>query len=329
MNFRTTVDIPRDLPKIGHSDRILLMGSCFAEHIGRFLMDSKFNCDVNPFGILYNPASILVALRQIMDGKRYTDEDLFFYQERYCSYMHHGSFAAGSPDEALEAINDRIEQAHRSLPQITHLLLTFGTSWVYSTKESGCIVSNCHKVPSGQFQRTRLTVEDVVAGYDDLIRDLLAMNPDCKVILAVSPIRHMKDGMHGNQMSKAVLLLAVDVLQEHFPENVFYFPSYEIVLDELRDYRFYADDMVHPSSLAIEYIWERFSSGFFSDETQGIMKECERIRKDLLHKPFHRDSNVYKVFLDQIVLKIDRLSEKYPTLDVEKEKEQCRILLNQ
>ncbi|NDV81274.1 GSCFA domain-containing protein [Bacteroides sp. 51] len=328
MEFRTRVDIPTHSSQISHSDQLMLMGSCFAENIGNMLTDAKFRCDVNPFGILYNPHSIRASLRQIMENKQYTAADLFFHDEHYRSYMHHGSFANNDPKAMLRDINHRISQAHRSLPHLNYLLLTFGTSWVYTLKENGQIVSNCHKMPANTFERTRLTVDEIVKDYTELIQDLRKLNPSCKFLFTVSPIRHAKDGAHGNQLSKAILLLAIERLQEFFTDHVVYFPSYEIVLDELRDYRFYNEDMNHPSPLALEYVWERFSESFFSRQTQTIIKECQKIKKDLLHRPINKESTAYRAFLKQIVLKINGIEEKYPNLDFEKEKERCHTLLN-
>lgn len=328
MEFRTIVDIPTHAPKISHADKLMLMGSCFAENIGSMLIDAKFRCDVNPFGILYNPHSIRIALRQIMENKQYTAADLFYHNEQYRSYMHHGLFADDDSEKTLNGINHRIHEAHHALPHLNYLLLTFGTSWVYTLKENGQIVSNCHKMPANTFERTRLTVDEIVKDYTELIQDIQKLNSTCKFLFTVSPIRHAKDGAHGNQLSKAILLLAIERLQELFPGHIAYFPSYEIVLDELRDYRFYSEDMNHPSPLALEYIWKRFSESFFSPQTQTIINECQKIKKDLLHRPINKDSESYRAFLKQIVLKINRVEEKYPNLVLEKEKERCHTLLN-
>ena len=323
MELKTLVELPENLPNISHNDELLLMGSCFAESIGKLLVENKFHCDVNPFGILYNPLSVSTALRQIMEGKNYTDTDLLFSQENYHSFMHHGSFSALCAEESLSLINSRLQAAHRGITQLKFLIITLGTSWVYTLKSDGSVVSNCHKLADREFVRRQLSVEEIVSDYTRLIKEFTGLNPQCNLIFTISPIRHIKDGMHGNQLSKAVLLLAVDKLKTIFPERIFYFPSYEIMLDELRDYRFYADDMLHPSPLAIKYIWERFTDAFFSGKTQSILKEYENIRKALNHKPFHTGSEEYKCFLEQIVLKIKRLKEKYPNLDVQKELDLC------
>ena len=207
-------------------------------------------------------------------------------------------------------------------------MLTFGTAYVYEQKETGRVVSNCHKLPESNFYRRLLSVDEIVNEYTSLIAGMTARNPNLKILFTVSPIRHIRDGMHANQLSKSTLLLTIDRLQQLFPKQVFYFPAYEIVLDELRDYRFYADDMLHPSPLAVNYLWKCFSDSFFSAETKQVMTEVEDIRKDMAHKPFHPESEAYQRFLGQIVLKIERLIGKYPYLDFQKETELCHIRLN-
>lgn len=319
MNFTTPIELPIGLPPITHAQQLLLLGSCFAENIGKLLEDNAFRCDVNPFGILYNPLSVSEALREILSEKQYDEADLFFFRGCWHSPMHHGAFSAASATEALQQINSRLLQAHQHVNNTDWLLITWGTAFVYQQKASGRIVSNCHKQPEKLFTRRLLTVDEIVGEYTPLLKELLAQNPALKVLFTVSPIRHARDGMHANQLSKATLLLAIEQLQTAFPETIFYFPSYEIVLDELRDYRFYADDMLHPSPTAIRYLWDRFSTVFFSDETKKIMQECESIRKALSHRPFHPDSEEHKRFLGQIVLKIERLNGKYPYLEFGKQ----------
>lgn len=328
MNFQTSVELPAGLPAIRHADHILLMGSCFAENIGALLSDAKFRLELNPFGILYNPLSISSALREIATKKEYTEKDLFAYRGLWHSPMHHGSFSASTPEETLQHINVRFQQARKAMQQLDWLMLTFGTAYVYEQKETGKVVANCHKLPESNFNRRLLLVDEIVDEYTSLITSLAARNPNLKILFTVSPIRHIRDGMHANQLSKSTLLLAIDRLQQLFPQHVFYFPSYEIVLDELRDYRFYADDMLHPSPLAVRYLWERFSETFFSADTKQIMAEVEDIRRDLAHKPFHPASEAYQRFLGQIVLKIERLIGKYPYLDFQKETELCHMRLN-
>lgn len=328
MDFQTKVEQHAGLPFVTHTGQIFLIGSCFAETMGMQLVESKFKVDVNPFGILYNPSSISTALGEILKGKVYQENDLFAYKDSWHSLKHHGSFSAATPGDALRGINARLRQAHQTIYQLDWLMLTFGTAYVYEHKETGKVVSNCHKLPESTFIRRILSVDEIVNEYASLIASMIAGNSDLKILFTVSPIRHIRDGMHANQLSKSTLLLAIDRLQQLFPERVFYFPSYEIILDELRDYRFYADDMLHPSPLAIRYLWERFSETFFSPETKQVIIAVKDIRRDLAHKPFHPESEAYQRFLGQIVLKIERLIGKYPYLDFQKETELCHMRLN-
>lgn len=327
MNLYTPVEAVSGLPLLSQADNLLLMGSCFASEMGQRLVDAKFRCDVNPYGVLYNPLSISAALREVMAGKCYDEGDLFLFHGLWHSTMHHGCFSSESAEEALAGINSRLKDARERLERLDCLLITFGTAWVYEDKATGRVVGNCHKRPEACFTRRRLSVDEVVNDYRALLSELLARCPRLKVLFTVSPIRHVRDGLHANQLSKATLLLAVEQLQATFPEHVFYFPAYELLMDELRDYRFYAEDMVHPSEVAVRYVWERFSRSCLSQEALRIMEESENIRKMLSHKPFHPDSEEYKRFLGQIVLKIDRLNGKYPYLDFQKEREICRIRL--
>ena len=237
MDFQTKVELPAGLPPVSHAERILLMGSCFAENMGRLLAENKFRVDMNPFGILYNPLSVSTALVEILKGKVYQEKDLFLYKECWHSPMHHGLFSASSSEEVLEKINTRLSQAHRSVHELDWLMLTFGTAYVYEQKETRQVVSNCHKLPESCFNRRILSVDEIVNEYTSLITSMVARNSHLKVLFTVSPIRHIRDGMHANQLSKSTLLLAIDRLQQLFPDHVFYFPSYEIVLDELREDR--------------------------------------------------------------------------------------------
>lgn len=328
MKLYTPVERPAHCPCIGYQHRLMLLGSCFTTHIGAKLTDAKFDCEVNPYGVLYNPLSISAALREIREGKVYTAEDLYAYQGLWHSPMHHGDFSAVTPEEALARINGRLKQAEEVLDEVDFLLLTWGTAWVYEDGETGRVVGNCHKLPERCFRRRRLSVDEVVNDTRALLAELMARNERLRVVLTVSPIRHVRDGMHDNQLSKATLLLAAEQVAEAFPGRFFYFPAYELVLDELRDYRFFAEDLVHPSELAVQYVWERWVEWCLAPETKPIMQECEEIRKALAHKPLRPDSEQYKRFLGQIVLKIERLNGKCPYLDFQNEKEVCLTLLN-
>ncbi len=326
MEFRTLVDLPYKELALTHFDKMLLLGSCFAENIGNRLVSNKFNCEVNPFGVIYNPASIAYGLRCLEEKRTFMGADLFEYKGLYHSFMHHSSFSASSEAECLNKINTSMTSAISQFQELNYLLITFGTAYIYEHKRTRTVVANCHKLPDKEFYRRLLSVDEIVQMYVVLINDLLKKKPDLKFIFSVSPIRHVKDGMHGNQLSKATLLLSLDALKKKFPEHVFYFPSYELVIDELRDYRFYADDMLHPSSVAVDYLWESFGNCYFSQETKQIMKEWGEINKALQHKPFDPNGEQYQLFLSQIVLKIKQLKEKYPFLEVEKEIKLCRTL---
>ena len=326
MNFRTSVELPIKETEIRHSDRLMLFGSCFSENIGNKLAENKFTCDINPFGVLYNPFSISCALKQVMARKIYKEEDLFETGGMWHSWMHHGSFSSEvSSHDCLQKINNRLQKASDFLLVADWLIITWGTAYVY--RHEGKVVGNCHKCQESLFVRERLSVESIYDEWNIVLQMIKCHYPKLKVMFSVSPIRHAKDGLHGNQLSKATLLLATDELCSTF-DNCFYFPSYEILMDELRDYRFYADDMLHPSSLAVQYIWECFCRAYLKEDTIAVMKQWSDIKKSLHHKPFRPDSETYRNFLSQIMLKIERLNEKFPYIDTQKEIEQCRILLN-
>ena len=326
MNFRTQVELPEKETEIRHSEQIMLFGSCFAENIGNLLKENKFRCDVNPFGVLYNPLSIANALNQILEGKEYEEEDLFFSGGLWHSWMHHSDFSAPSQEEALALVNSRLAKAKENLAKADWLVMTWGTAYVYIHQEMQKVVGNCHKQPDKTFRRLMLNAEAFVEECRGVLKKCREVNSNLKVLFTVSPIRHAKDGMHGNQLSKATLLLAIDEICRTCPD-CFYFPSYEIIMDELRDYRFYADDMIHLSSKSVEYIWECFSRCYFSKETQAVMKEWMEIKKAIDHKPFRPDSDAYRAFLSQIVLKIMQMKEKFPYLEVQKEIELCESRL--
>ncbi|MDH6312340.1 hypothetical protein M2137_001110 [Parabacteroides sp. PFB2-10] len=325
MIFYTPVAKEKDPLMFSYADTIMLLGSCFTENIGKRLVDNKFQTDINPFGILYNPASVAQAIRRLIRPGRFREEDLFLYEGAYHSYAHHSRFSMPSQTETLEAINRRLEESAEKLQHTTRLVVTFGTAYVYRLKNNGAIVANCHKQPATLFDREQLTVDEIFADWHDLLLSLWEHNPKVKLLFTVSPIRHWKDGAHGNQLSKATLLLAIDRLQKTFPGQIDYFPAYEIMMDELRDYRYYADDMLHPSSLAIEYIGQRFEENRFTDETKQILSEWRKIRKAIEHRPFQQDSDAHQQFIHQTLLKMEEFQKKFPSFDLRKERSQWII----
>lgn len=319
MEFSTRIPMPEATFTFSYTDPIVLLGSCFAENIGHKLKEARFPVDMNPFGILYNPASVATAIRRLLDPKPYTTKDLFCRDGLCHSFDHHSRFSSPSATECLQRINDRLESSATYFAKARRLVITFGTAFVYRLQNDGRIVSNCHKLPEKRFVRDRLPVEEIAAGWKALLRSVWLRNPDLHVLFTVSPVRHWKDGAHANQLSKATLLLAIEALQTEFPERTDYFPSYELMMDELRDYRFYADDMIHPSPLAVEYIWQRFIENRLAPEASLLLKEWEEIQKALNHKPFQPDSEAYKRFLLQTLLKMERIREKIPSFDLAKE----------
>lgn len=320
MQLLTPTHITPLQPALRHSDRLLVMGSCFAEHIGARLSEMKWRTVVNPFGVLYNPLSIAEAMSRLMTARPYTEEDLTLYPHGgWSTWMHHSRYAHPDKGTALQQINESLASGSQMLAQADMLILTLGTAWVYRLNETGQVVGNCHKVPERAFTRQRLTIEESVEALATMLDRLWKVNPTLRMIVSVSPVRHLKDTLHGNQLSKSTLLLAVDELCHRFPDRIHYFPAYEILMDELRDYRFYADDMVHPSPQAVEYVWERFVEHMTHREAQDFITQWDKVTRALAHRPFHPERKEYKVFIRQHMLKIMELKEKYPYLEVETE----------
>lgn len=303
MNLQTKITVAAPDFSIDYNSRLMMLGSCFAENMGSKFSYYKFDVDVNPCGIIYNPLSVANVLRLLVEGKRFEKNDLREVGGKWVSLFHHGAFSSADPDECLHRINDRLTKATGELRTLDLLVITWGTAWVYKYIPENIIVSNCHKIPSREFERSRLSVEDIVREYLVLIERLREINPGLRILFTVSPIRHWKDGAHGNQLSKATLLLAIDRLREEI-QHVYYFPAYEIVLDELRDYRFYAEDMLHVSGFTVDYIWERFLYSFISPEVFGLMNQIGRINKGVAHRPFEPQSEEYQRLVKKMLAEI-------------------------
>ncbi|MEI8112549.1 MAG: GSCFA domain-containing protein [Bacteroidia bacterium] len=322
MSLITKIQIPDFPSKIDHSKSMMFMGSCFSENMGQKLIDQKFNVDMNPFGILYNPESIGNSLRILLEKSVFTEADLFQDQGLWNSFSHHSRFSDTNPEVALEKINSRIQSSHNFLKKADFLMITLGTSWIYKLINSGQVVANCHKVSAAQFDRYRLKVNEIVDTYEALLEKLWAFNPNLKVIFTVSPIRHLKDGAIENQLSKSTLLLAIDHLISKFGDRgCYYFPSYEIMMDELRDYRFYAEDMIHLSPLAINYIFERFTKSMFTVESMEIATEVLKVRKAMEHRPVNPQTAEFRKFINSSLVQIGQLSQRLSYLDFTLEKE--------
>lgn len=328
MEFRTLVSVPADFPSIGYADSLLLLGSCFADGMGERFARCGFRTECNPFGTLYNPHSVAAALDRLLSGRPFTADELtLFPAEGWGTWMHHSTFSQATQPEALAAINDRLLPAVEALRSATVLMITFGSAWVYALNEGDSnVVANCHRQPDCLFHRFRLSVDEVVQTWLPLIERLREANPSLRIVFTVSPIRYLRDGAHASQLSKATLLLAVETLCAQ--GNAAYFPAYEIVLDELRDYRFYADDMVHPSRQAADYLWERLGAAAFSPSTQDVMKRRYDVQRALAHRPFRPQSDEYRQFIRQTLSKAEALQKEIPNCSLEKEIAQCHILLN-
>lgn len=321
MLFFTEIQIQEFPWKIDYPQKVMLVGSCFSENIGQKLLDRKFQVDMNPFGILYNPESIASSLRMLCDGHRFTSEDLFQDQETWNSFYHHSRFSDRDQKVVLDKINERMAFSAEFLRSADFLIITFGTAWVYELKKTGQIVSNCHKVPASEFKRFRLGVFEIVETWKELLEAIWKFNSNLKVVFTVSPIRHWKDGAVENQVSKATLLLAIDQLKTGFGEQVCrYFPSYEIMMDELRDYRFYADDMLHLSAVAIDYIYERFSQAMVSRTSIPVSEKVLKIGKSLSHRVVNTGSAAHLKFLESTLQELSELTNRFPYLNFSGEK---------
>lgn len=316
MNAFRTVFPPQVSPlKISHHDRLLLVGSCFTEHIGQRLSERKFNTCLNPFGIVYNPVSMVRCIERLdTDNQCFMENDLFENAGLWHSFEHHGHFSKPDCTATLNGINTALNEASIFLKNTTRLLLTLGTADVFLLKETGAIVANNHKMPAAMFGQKRLSVGEVTDALAGILHKLLSRMPELQVVLSVSPVRHLRNGLVENQRSKAVLLLACDNLSRQFPQ-VQYFPAYELLLDDLRDYRFYADDMIHPSDLAVDYIWEYFSAMFFAEETRKLNLDIERILAAARHRPFNPDTPQHEAFKAAQRSAIAQLKQQWPGLD--------------
>jgi hypothetical protein len=316
--FRTEVKIAPADHKISHKSGIMMIGSCFTENIGERLSEYKFDVDINPFGIVYNPMSVNQNLEAILSGKKYTVSDLYNYQDTWISFDHHSRFSFPEPEACLREINSRIEYSYNRISTINHLIITFGTAWTYRIADSGRLVSNCHKIPASFFNRQLLKTDDIILIYKSLINNLIKINPDLRIIFTVSPIRHWKDGPVQNTVSKSTLILSIHEILKLF-DCTEYFPAYEIALDDLRDYRYYEEDMIHPNSQMTNYIWEKFSQTYFSNETLGAMKDIAKLKSALKHRPFQPGAPKHIEFLNSQLEFIQILKQKYPYLDFSEE----------
>lgn len=319
MDFRTIVPVQTPDFHLTYADKLMVMGSCFAENLGKQLQECGFKATLNPFGVLYNPASVGTGLQRLWHNRLFRDDELVEYDGMYHSFSHHGSFSGTDRKKTLDHINRSFKKAAVDLRETTCLIITFGTAWVYTLPSTDQVVANCHKLPESGFLRRQLSVDEIELFYMDLLDLLFEARPDLNVLFTVSPIRHMKDGFHENTVSKAILHLAIEGLCESF-DRVHYYPAFELLMDDLRDYRYYAEDMVHPSPVTLHYIWENFSDTFFQKPTKEIVHQVQQIRKAMLHRQLHPDNEFYKSFAKKNIASIEILAANVPELDLSEER---------
>ena len=313
MNFRTPIqaqEIDSSKKRIDYSSKIGLIGSCFVENISAKFDYYKFDFWSNPYGILFNPLAIEKALNTIVNQKNYTEEDLIFDKEQWHSLDHHSDFSDSNSQRVLEKIHTTIEESHHLLKETTHFIVTLGTAWVYHHIESDQTVANCHKIPQQHFKKRLMPIAEIKKSLQHTIRLLKTMNPDMQILFSLSPVRHLKDGMLANSRGKAYLLAAIyEVVSSG--SNTFYFPAYEILMDDLRDYRFYAQDMLHPNEMAVNYIWDFFKEIWISEESFPVMKEVSSVQKALDHRAFNPGSDQHKLFISKVNKQKKELNSMY------------------
>ncbi|WP_337968810.1 GSCFA domain-containing protein [uncultured Flavobacterium sp.] len=314
MQFRTQIPISKANNPIDYNSKVVSFGSCFAENMAEKFDYFKFQNTTNPFGIIFNPVSIEKIISRIIKEDLYTEKDVFFYNERWHSYEVHSDLSNSDREELLETLNKAITETNKQLKEASHIIITFGTSWIYRNIESDQIVANCHKVPQKQFTKELLSVEVIQKSIQNTIDLIQVLNPNVNFIFTVSPVRHIKDGFAENQLSKSHLFAGLhQVLKTHNSQFTIhnYFPSYEIMMDELRDYRFYTEDMLHPNQVAIDYIWHKFSENYISENSTSTMQEVEEIQKSLRHRSFNPESEQHQKFLAKLQQKIKVIEEKW------------------
>ena len=313
MKLLTQIPLKKAQNQIDYTSQLLILGSCFAENIGAKLDYYKFQGLQNPFGIFFHPLAIENLLFKAIEQEVYGEQDVFDLNERFHCFDSHSSLSAISKEELITNLNKSLGDTYTRLKKASHIIITLGTAWVYRSLEDGKVVANCHKVPQTNFNKELLSIEAIVQSLKNMLTMVATINTDVQFIFTVSPVRHLKDGFVENQLSKAHLISAVHKILNI--ENVSYFPSYEIMMDELRDYRFYAKDMVHPNEMAIDYIWEKFRNTWISDNAIEVMDKVDEVQSGLQHRPFNPSSEQHQKFLKSIQEKIAYIKKDYPFMD--------------
>ena len=301
---------------IDYNSNVLLLGSCFSDNIGKKLDYFKFQNIQNPFGVLFHAKAIETLIINAIEGKVYSENDIFFHNEQWHCFDAHSKLSNTSKENLLNDLNNIVKSTNTQIHKATHVIVTLGTAWMYRFVETNTVVANCHKVPKKQFAKELMSVEDLKQSLENVTSLVKKVNSEASIIFTVSPIRHLKDGFTENTRSKAHLITAIhDVLSTGEQNNyIYYFPSFEIMMDELRDYRFYEEDMIHPNKIAIKYIWECFVKVWISQESLKTLDEVDTIQKGLQHKPFNPDSVAYQKFLQNLDTKKARLQSLFPNI---------------
>ncbi|MGG5505508.1 MULTISPECIES: GSCFA domain-containing protein [unclassified Myroides] len=316
MNFSTVVPLMHTGKKITYDDKILCLGSCFAVNMGEKFQTYQFQQMSNPFGILFHPKAIEKVVEYAVKGYEFTEADVFEHQEIWSCFAAHSDLNELEQEDIVTKLNVKLFDLQLALKESSFITLTFGTAWVYVFKETGEIVANCHKIPNTQFEKRLLSYEEVIASYTAIVQLIRSVNVEAQIWCSISPVRHTKDGFTANQRSKSILCGALhQALDELQDANVSYIPVYEIVMDELRDYRFYKADLIHPNEIAIQYIWERFAAHYIDESMYGVMKKVDEVQKGLNHRPFNPTAEQHLKFLDTLIEKIDDLLEQYPFMN--------------
>lgn len=327
MRFRSELEAPAYAFALYHPNAVLCIGSCFAEHIALRLEEGKLPVCLNPFGIVYNPVSIARQINCLVNPREYTVADLFFENDLWHSFDHHGVFSDPASDQVLSMINSSISKGAETLKKARLLIVTLGTAFVFELQPEGRIVANCHKAPANRFNRRRLSVEETERHLAGAFDAVFTINPDIQIVLTVSPVKHLRDGLIENQRSKACLLLAADTLSNRY-ENVHYFPAYEYVTDDLRDYRFYEADLAHPNKMAVDYVWEKFEDSLLAPATRQLFKRLNALQASIRHRPFNPDTPAHRLFVGKIQSAIEALESEFPFLDFSPEKANLQSQIN-
>jgi lysophospholipase L1-like esterase len=314
MKLQTKIPLyPQQHDQIDYYSKILLLGSCFVENMGEKLGYFKFQNVLNPFGILFHPAAIEKLITNAINEKKYSEKDIFFHNEQWHCFEAHSKLSHTSKSVVLNTLINQVKLTFQEIQESSHIIITLGTAWVYRYIENDEIVANCHKVQQKKFLKELLYVDEVSESLQSIVELIKSVNPSAAIIFTISPVRHLKDGFVENTLSKAHLITAIHQLIDPFIK-VYYFPSFEIMMDELRDYRFYREDMLHPNNTAIQYIWEKFQQSWINQHSQNIMTEVDIIQKGLRHKPFNQNSESHQKFLENLNLKIEHIQDAYPHL---------------